>query len=41
MQGFDDHAPSVPVLFAEGDVIPNLAADEADRLIAVGAVECI
>ncbi len=41
VRAFDDLAPTVPVLFTEYDEIPNLAASEAEELIALGAVEVI
>ena len=40
VRGFEDLAPTVSVVFGEGDVF-NLAAYEAPDLIALGAVELV
>jgi hypothetical protein len=39
LQSRDDHAPTVPRYFLGGQDIPNLDAEEAVHLIAMGAVE--
>jgi hypothetical protein len=41
LQSRDDLAPDIPVMWGEGEEIPNLAKDEVASLIELGAVELI